>query len=222
MKFFLIAAIAVMIFGCQTSLKTRQENAASRRSIPPISEVRKENADLKVKLMNMEEDLRIKDGKIEELEFYIQKIKEKNESNQKDETEVLNAYKDSVESLLAEKKELLKKISLLEEANEITQKKLKSATTPADELLKTGNEKFEEKKWTEAISQYQAYREKTTNKKSSDYALVTYKIGVCFQELGLKAEAKTFYTSVMKNFEGTDAYKYAKYRLSQLEASGEN
>lgn len=219
MKFFLIAITIFGTVGCQTSFKPRQESTITGRNIPSISAVRKENAELKVKLMNMEEDLRIKDGKIEELEVYIQNIKQKNEDSKKDEAEVLSAYKESVESLLSEKKELLKKISLLQEANQITQKKLKSATTPADELLQLGDKRFDEKKWTEAISQYQAYREKTENKKSKDYALVTYKIGVCFQELGLKAEAKTFYNSVVKNFEGTDAHKYATYRLSQLDAS---
>ena len=215
----LIIVFTVGLVGCQTTFKPRQENVVTGRNIPSISAVRKENADLKAKLMNLEEDLRIKDGKIEELEVYIQNMQQKNADYKKDESEVLNAYKESVDSLLNEKKELLKKISLLQEANEITQGKLKSATTPADELLKSGDQKFEQKKWTEAISQYQAYREKTENKKSNDYALVTYKIGVCFQELGLKAEAKTFYTSVIKNFDGTDAQKYAKYRLSQLDAS---
>ena len=219
MKLFLTIIFTFSAIGCQTTFKPRQEHAVTGRNIPSISAVRKENADLKVKLMNLEEDLRIKDGKIEELEVYIQNMQQKNADYKKDESEVLAAYKESVESLLNDKKELLKKVSLLQEANKITQDKLQSARTPADELLRAGDEKFENKKWTEAISQYQSYREKTENKKSKDYALATYKIGVCFQELGLKSEAKTFYNSVIRNFEGFDAHKYAKYRMTQLDES---
>ena len=47
--------------------------------------------------------------------------------------------------------------------------------------------------------------------------MVTYKIGVCFQELGLKNEAKTFYKSVVNGFSTKfKAHKFASYRLSQI------
>jgi len=219
LKSFFLALTILVLIGCQTTFKPRKDQVVTGKNIPTISVVRTENADLKVKLMNLEEDLRIKDGKIEELEVYISSLKKNNKESQKDDDEVLKAYKDSVESLLLEKKQLLQKVSLLQEANKNTESKLKSAITPADELLKQGDEKFAEKKWTEAVSLYQSYREKTQNKKSKDYAMATYKIGVSFQELGLTSEAKTFYISVTKNFEGAEAYKYAKYRLTQLESN---
>ena len=218
MKALTICLVVLVTSACSTTFRTREDSAAGRRSsVPPISEVRKQNAEMTSKLMNYEEDLRIKDGRIEELEVYIKQLEKQNKSNLKTVTEERDAYRESLAALNKEKVELLRELALMKEDYKETNKKLKWASTPANEMLKTGDKLFDEKKWTEAVTAYQAYREKSSKKKSSEYAMVTYKIGVCFQELGLKDEAKTFYKSVVKGFDKNfKAHKFSSYRLSQL------
>ena len=210
--------IVLVVSACGITFTTREDKmTSSKSSIPLISEVRKQNAEMTSRLMNYEEDLRIKDGRIEELEVYIKQFERQNKSELKGIIEERDAYRDSLSALNKEKLELLKELALVKEEHKETNEKLKWASTPADEMLKTGDKFFEDKKWTEAVTTYQLFREKTSNKKTSEYAMVTYKIGVCFQELGLKNEAKTFYKSVVNGFSTKfKAHKFASYRLSQI------
>ena len=217
MRYVFLLIFIFTLSACETTFTTREDGMSRTRSVPPISDVRKQNADLNVKLMNYEEDLRIKDGRIEELEVYIKQLENQNKSEVKTLKEELEAYKDSLAQINKEKAELLKELALMKEDYKETNKKLKWANTPAKKMLETGDKLFDEKKWTDAVTAYQSYREKATKKKTADYAMVTYKIGVCFQELGLKDEAKTFYKSVVDGFDKNfKAHKFASYRLSQL------
>lgn len=217
MKAQILILILLSASACATNFTTRESGTTRNSNIAPISEVRKQNAELTSKLMNSEEDLRIKDGRIEELEVYIKQLEDQNSKEMKSIIEERDAYKESLASLNKEKVGLMKKVALMQEDQKETNQQLKIAKTPAAEVLKTGDKYFSEQKWTEAVTAFQSYREKASNKKSSEYALVTYKIGVCFQELGLTKEAKTFYKSVIKGFDKNfKAHKYASYRLSQI------
>jgi len=218
MRVFGLIICLFLLSACATELTTRESKMSSRKStVAPISKVRKQNAELTNKLMNYEEDLRIKDGRIEELEVYIKQLEDQNKKELKSITEERDAYKESLNSMNKEKVNLMKNIALMKEDQKEASEQLKIAKTPASEVLKTGDKLFEQKKWTEAVTAYQTYREKSPKKNTSDYALATYKIGVCFQELGLTKEAKTFYKSVVNGFDKNfKAHKYASYRLSEL------
>jgi len=43
-----------------------------------------------------------------------------------------------------------------------------------------------------------------------------YKIGLCFEKLGLAKDAKLFYEAVVQKYRRSDAAKNAKERLSKL------
>lgn len=86
------------------------------------------------------------------------------------------------------------------------------AAAPSD--FQVGESQFDKKQWREAILSYQSYREK--NPKGNNYAEATYKIGVCFQELGLKDEARAFYSEAVSKFPKSDEAKRAQYRLKNL------
>jgi len=73
---------------------------------------------------------------------------------------------------------------------------------------------FEAKKWKEAIVNYQKYRD--SNPKGKMYADATYKIGVCFQELKMKDEAKAFFDEVISKFPGSKEAKKAAFRSKSL------
>jgi TolA-binding protein len=77
-----------------------------------------------------------------------------------------------------------------------------------------GEELFSTKKWRQAIVSYQKYRD--NNPKGKQYADATYKIGLCFQELKMKDEAKAFFDEVTSKFPGSKEAKKAAFRSKQL------
>ncbi len=101
-----------------------------------------------------------------------------------------------------------------------------SAPTPKDKnkpgkTKKNNNAAYEEgesligqKKWREAIIAFEDYRK--ANPKGKHYADATYKIGVCMQEVGMRAEAKLFYDEVISKFPGSKEAKKAAYRLKTI------
>lgn len=77
-----------------------------------------------------------------------------------------------------------------------------------------GEALFNQKKFKEAILSYQKYRD--NHPKGKMYADATYKMGVCFQEAGLKDEAKVFFEEVINKFSGSKEAKKAAFRLKQI------
>lgn len=73
---------------------------------------------------------------------------------------------------------------------------------------------FAKQEWKKAILSYQKYVDETP--KGKNVADSKYKIGVCFQELGMKEEAMAFYEEVVANYGKTEAGKKSKSRLTQL------
>ena len=73
---------------------------------------------------------------------------------------------------------------------------------------------FKNKEWKKAILSYQKYSEEMPKGKFVSDA--KYKIGVSFQELGLKDEAVAFYEEVIAQFPNSENGKKARYRLSQI------
>jgi TolA-binding protein len=80
--------------------------------------------------------------------------------------------------------------------------------------LDAAAEMFSGKKWKDAAAAFQKYREAFPKGKA--YSDATYKIGVCFQELGLKDEAKSFYDEVVAKFPKSKEAKKARIRLKSL------
>lgn len=77
-----------------------------------------------------------------------------------------------------------------------------------------GEALFNQKKWKDAILAYQKYRD--ANPKGKYYAPATYKMGVCFQELGMKSEAKVFFEEVISKFPSSKEAKKAGFRSKKL------
>ena len=81
-------------------------------------------------------------------------------------------------------------------------------------LLKEADDHFARKDWKKAIAVYNKYRE--SNPKGSDFAKSTYQIGVCFQELGMKSEARAFFDELIEKFPKDSLAKKASFRINQL------
>jgi len=108
--------------------------------------------------------------------------------------------------------------SLTEEVNRL--KPVAKTPTPAPAVAKgsaaydEGEKQLNGKNWKEAIVAFQKYRD--ANPKGKMYADATYKIGLAFQEMGLKDEARTFFEEVTSKFPGSKESKKAAQRLKTL------
>lgn len=78
----------------------------------------------------------------------------------------------------------------------------------------TAQQHFAKQDWKKAILGFQKYTDETPRGKN--VADAKYKIGVCFQELGMKEEAMAFYEEVVANYAKTSAGKKSKERLGSL------
>lgn len=92
------------------------------------------------------------------------------------------------------------------------EKNKKEGSHGADYDIAQGH--FAKKEWKKAILSYQKYVDEAP--KGANVADSKYKIGVCFQELGMKEEAMAFFEEVIANYGKTEFGKKAKLRLSKL------
>lgn len=184
----------------QTAVQQQTQAQAPRRQDP----VRTEETD---------EQMRVLNGRIENLEQGQAEIKrtqaEVAKQAAKEEMDLkFKAYEEELRSLQAQ----VQALTAAQEAKAAAAAEMKTKT-PKD-FYDKGEELFKEKKWKEAISNYNKYRE--AQPKGPHYADATYKMGVCFQELNMKDEAKTFYEEVIQKAPKSREAKKAAIRLKSL------
>ncbi len=131
-----------------------------------------------------------------------------------------NAYEEAIKKLEAQVTELAGEVNKLKMAPqpEPAPQKLTQPEAASGGKLRTafddGEDLFNAHKWKEAILKYQKYRD--GNAKGKLYPDSTYKIGVCFQELGMKDEAKSFYEEVAAKYPKSKEAKKAILRMKTL------
>ncbi len=219
-SFFL--SVCVVFTGC---LKTRtdvRETEQKQVIQQEVTKLQKTNADVSSRFSDIEDDMRNLRGRLEVLEH------KKDQGSQ--EAESVKKYA-SEQSTDASKKILLLQegLSGLEktvfqlnaELNALKTEKAAIAAQKkaAAESNKKGSyelaqEYFDQKDWKKAILNYQKYRDESPNGKK--IAEATYKMGVSFQELGMKDEARTFYDELVSKYPSSNEAKKAKVRLKRL------
>lgn len=128
------------------------------------------------------------------------------------------AEKKALEDRLLIYEEAIKKleaqVQALEEARKTPTTQAGSSKASASAGLQIhaeGDAHFKGKKWKDAIVSFSNYRDQFP--KGKNYADATYKIGVCFQELGMKDQAKPFLEEVISKYPGTKEAQKASFRL---------
>lgn len=216
--------LLVLFLGLNGCLQTRSDvkvGEQGRVLQQQVSTLQKTNADVGSRFEESEEQIRFLNGRIEVLENQIVQAKQETEQ----------VKKHAIEQLQAQSQ----KLSILQESltkMETEQEKLRAEmvavkTAFKDELVKsvppveTAKNPFEaaeallaKKDFRSAILEYQKYREKSP--KGKNFAVATYKMGICFQELGMKEDAKSFYEEVISKFPKSDEAKKSKIRLQKL------
>lgn len=174
---------------------------------PPASSPNKEPAATNVPVVaaarseDPNEDFRNLFGRIEVLENQVGQLKDS----------------EKVKALETEVAQLKTKIGLLETTVADLNAKAKKepvASKRENDDLSEGNTFFAEKKWEDAILAFEDFRKK--NPKSKFYAEATFKIGQCFQNLGMKDDAKAFYKEVVDKYPTSKEAGLAKGKLKKI------
>ena len=219
-SFFTLTAVTFSLVGC---LKTRddlkpdaptskpqQQQTVVQQQAQAAPAPRRQDP---IQTEQSDEQMRMLNGRIENLEQGQAEIKrtqaEVAKQAVKEEMDLkFKAYEEELRALQAQ----VQAIVAAQEAKAAAAAEMKTKT-PKD-FFDRGEELFKEKKWKEAISSYNKYRE--VQPKGPHYADATYKMGVCFQELNMKDEAKTFYEDVIQKAPKSREAKKAAIRLKSL------
>lgn len=199
----------------QTQTQQRREAAPYKEKAPPSA----------YRFEEYDEQMRNFSGKMDGLEeksnqLYSLMTAER-EAAAKDkqlQEQKLAAYEEALKKLESEMQQLNEQIAQLKAAQAPAPAPSashpnagsKAGKTPYDE----GEEHFNARNWKQAIFSYQQYREKFP--KGKLYGDATYKIGVCFQELGQKEDARAFFDEVSSKFPKSKEAKKASIRMKSL------
>lgn len=212
-KAILLSILALSLSGC---LKTRSEISGTRSQ--QEAQAQQQAAQRELQQQEINDQIRSLVGRIDVLESQMstisEKVVEKGVASQEGEKKKVERL-DALEKVISEMD-----LKLLALSNEIrVYLKSQKATKKAAPQKPKGNfaraeDDFKAKRWKEAIVGYEKYRE--LNPKGRRYAVSTYKIGVCFQELSMADAAKSFFQEVLDKFPKSSEAKKAKYRLSKI------
>lgn len=226
---FMIIALLISSSGC---LQTRSDAGANYQSqVYRKKNVENQNAEAETAVQKVDERdelIRSLNGRVESLENQIQQSNKEKEASQTAVSpdsqkiallqEALAKMELQLQKLEGEKEHLANKKP--SDENLILKKEIKDTSitsTTSDKKqnsYSTGEELFQKKEWKKAILSFQTFVEDSPKSKLTPEA--KYKIGVCFQELGLRDEASAFYEEVLAQYPKTESGKKAKIRLAAL------
>lgn len=237
MKHILILSLVSLLAGGCVALKTRSEVRAEdsepqRQTARAQRETVKEYKEPKAaavaaKVEDYDDQMRQLNGRVDTIENQMNQVNAANESEKKSVTEMAKYADQKFQAYEEELKKMEAKLAGVEqELAALKAAKAEPIPTPSAGSIagaisgkgKTsydeGEDLFNAKKWKEAIVSYQKYRD--TYPKGKMYADSTYKIGVCFQELKMKDEAKAFFDEVVSKFPSSKEAKKAAFRMKTL------
>jgi TolA-binding protein len=224
-----IFPVCVLSLSLTACLKTRtdvRETEQKQVIQQEVTKLQRTNADVSTRFSDVEEDMRNLRGRLEVLEHKDGQGSKDAEAVKKFAAdqgtdankkilllqEGMSNLEKTVFQLNAEVNALKAERAALVAQNSAAQ--AKAAVEAKKSTYEVGQEFFEQKDWKKAILNFQKYRDENPNGKKVPDA--TYKMGVAFQELGMKDEAKTFYDELMSKYSSSNEAKKAKIRLKSL------
>lgn len=210
-----------LVSGCLKTRNDVKEAEESKLLQTQVVSMQKANADYVSRVEETLENFRALSGRVEVLENKAEKSEGADSEKQVGNTKAIIELNDRV-------KLLQESVSKLTEENQALQTEvanLKSKTVKNEVpsgvagdnhagIFSTAEDLFKQKKWKEAILQYDEYKKKSPKGKAIPEAI--YKTGVCFQELGMKDEAKVFYQEVIAKFQKSEYARKAQIRLKSI------
>lgn len=231
MKWFSISALLLTLaltVGCLQTRSSARDGEQRQVLQSQVSTLQKNNADVGSRFADIEEQVRFLNGRTEVLENKMASVSNDSEMIRRNSVEVLQSQNQKIqifqEALTKmEQEQAMLRAELasfraqqqMAQAQQIAQQKeAQKAAAASKNPFENAENLFAKKDFRQAILEYQRYREKSS--KGKNFAEATYKIGLSFQELGMKDEAKSFYEEVIAKFPKTEAAKKSKSRLQKI------
>lgn len=222
MKLMLLVLTPVLFVGC---LQTRSDVRAGEQGKvlqQQVSTLQKTNADVSNRFEEAIEQMRYLNGRVEVLENQVGQLKQELESTRRNNTEFNQSQSQKIslfqETLAKMESDQQRQLAELAAVKSALQSEPEKPTASQNQKVKNsfelGEILFAKKEFRQAILEYQKYRERFPKGKSVTAA--TYKMGVSFQELGLKDDAKAFFEEVISKSPKSDEAKKSKARLQKL------
>lgn len=223
-----VVCAAVALSGCLQTRSGVQETEEKQIIRKQVANLQQTTADVNQRFSDIEEDQRKADGKVEALDARLTQIKDRAEKNDfalegklKEQDSKFTAFREELEKMKAELAETRTALSAAQGALQaiasggaVSGGAAGASTAKSADPFETGEAKFEAKAYRDAIFAYEDYRKK--NPKGKHVVAATYKIGVCFQELGMTDDAKPFYEEVIAKAPKSREADRARARLKAL------
>ncbi len=222
LRTFILTLSLLGLTACDTFLTRNdvKEAEQKRQMQDSVVHLQRNNADTNNRFADIESDLRTLNGRVEVVENRMsvsgrdtEKQKANAEQAQAENTKKVQVLQDEVAKLSEQVNQLTAELTAIKSASAADHESSAVAGGKKD-LFTQADESFDKKDWRKAILNYQKFRD--TNPKNKKFPEATYKMGVSFQELGMKDEAKTFLDEVVAKFPNSPEAKKAKVRLKNL------
>ncbi len=227
-RYFVLLIGVALLVGC---LKTRAEleaeetgtgqerqTIAQQKVVAKNEQVKEKAPPSAYRFEEIDEQMRALNGRVDSVENSVGQLKQAKQN----EKEFGAKDKQSMEQKFLAYEDALKKMeaqitAMNEEIARLKAPPPEPVAAPAVKgkaSYEVGEADFAKKKWKEAIVNFQKYRDQ--NPKGKLYSDATYKIGVCFQEIGMKDEARSFLEEVTSKYPNSKEAKKAALRLKSL------
>lgn len=219
----LLISLAVMTFLQTGCLKTRNDvRETEQRQVmqQQVVTLQKTNADVGNRFSDLEEEIRSLNGRVDVVENRLGKsdvgVESALKSSQQQNADLGLKVMALQEALTKMEKDIYALNAEIQAVKtERVAKHAETSVAPAKkDIYNMAQSFFDNKDWKQAILNYQKYRDESP--KGNKFADATYKIGVSFQELGMRDEAKTFYDEVVSKFPNSEEARRAKIRLKGI------
>lgn len=228
----ILAAFFPGLVGCLQTRDTQKEQDEKVVLKKQLNTLQTTSADSNARFQDLEEENRRLAGRLESMDAKLtlvaQKADKVNTAQDLKNKESDSVYKEEFSKLSSEIASLKAELTAIRDEGRRAVEARASAEAAAaarnaevaKNPLGAAEEKFEKKQWKEAILDFEKFR--TANPKSKSVSLATYKIGVCFQELAMKEEAKAFFEEVLSKYPKSKEAAKAETRLKALTARKKN
>lgn len=226
--------LLLLFTGCldtRSAVKEQEEKVVLRKQVSTLQQT---SADTNSRFQEIDEDMRKIVGKLEALEQRIHQNAQKAERNDqahemklKAEGDKVNVLKEDLVKLAAEVSELKGQLGQINTAVQQALAHSPPTAAPAakdaknkkkGESFETAQALFDKKNYQEAILKYEEYRKQFPN--GRNFSAATYRIGLSFEELGMKDEATGFYEELVAKFPKSKEAERAQVRLKKLKKRG--
>lgn len=216
-----LMVLAFIVQGCILDTRDSVKEVEEKQQLQKqVGSLQRSTADVNSKFQETDDAISklsaridVVDNKNNKNEDKIEKSLKERDQKIKELSEKLTVHQDVMTKLDAQITALQGQVNQLAE-------EIKKAPAPAPKSegekgdYKVASDFFDKKQWQDAAISFEKYRK--ANPKGKHAAEALYKIGVSFQELGSKDEAKVFYKDVISQYPGSSEAKKAATRLKAV------